>query len=266
MRNIFALLLLLLLLGVGWLIATTEGSGPHHFEGKCSECHLGKPRAELFVGSVDRLCLRCHQDEASRSHPSDFFPKRGLPDNFPLFNGRFTCVSCHYAHVLMEGRNQRKIQSVSYPFLLRYRQTGRAFCFQCHRPDNFRKRIDSHGTAIGVAHMEAKTPEVLQLLDKSSRDCLACHDGTISFNTDTGGASWEHARGIGLSHPVGILYTDGLRRSKYKYYPESSLPPELKLVNGRIECITCHDHYSKRKGLLVMDNTGSRMCLSCHEM
>ncbi len=257
---------LLLLMGVAWLVATSTHPSPHAFEGRCGECHLGTVRSSLFVGNIDRLCIRCHPENTKRSHPSNLLVARDLPEQFPKYQGKLTCVTCHFAHRLMGDSDESKARAEGNPYLLRYSRMGRAFCFQCHKQSSFDPQCTSHCTTIGVAHQNSADPQILKLLDRSSRDCLACHDGTISSNTDIGGASWEHAGGIGLSHPVGIPYSNSSRRGKQKYHPENSLPAELKLVNGRIECITCHDHYSKHKGLLVMDNRGSRMCLACHAM
>ncbi len=38
------------------------------------------------------------------------------------------------------------------------------------------------------------------------------------------------------------------------------------LINGKLECISCHDVHGERgqKNLLIMSNTKSRLCLTCH--
>lgn len=248
------------------IIATGSLGSSHHFDNQCGNCHLGMGDPSILVGDVDILCLRCHSDEASRSHPSNFKTARVLPSEFPLLRGKMTCVTCHYAHEAMGTDDQQKLAAAAYPYLLRFPEGGKRFCFQCHTSDGFGSDTSSHGTSLGIAHTSKISPELLSVLDRSSRDCLACHDGTISGVVDTGGASWEHARGIGLSHPIGVYYADAYRHNRGKYHPEASLPKALRLVDGKIECVTCHDHYSKLKGLLVMDNRGSRMCLSCHNL
>ena len=37
---------------------------------------------------------------------------------------------------------------------------------------------------------------------------------------------------------------------------------ELPLINGKIECVTCHDSHVKTKGLLRIN--GEELCTSCH--
>ncbi len=265
MRNWQWILLLVALACAGLLVALTHQSSGHDFEGRCSECHLGMADPTMLVRHVNTLCLRCHRNRTIRSHPSDFIPDRNLPSRFPLRDGRMVCTTCHRPHRKMQQKGPSDIEA-DYPFLLRFPETGRPFCVQCHGPDVFKSNRDSHATSYGVAHRANPDPAILELLDDSSRDCLACHDGTISSNVDKDGAQWNHGAGIGLSHPVGVDYREAYHRKPGKYHPPSQLPEALQLINGRVECITCHDHYSDLPGLLVMDNEGSRMCLSCHNL
>ncbi|HXG57533.1 MAG TPA: cytochrome c3 family protein [Thermoanaerobaculia bacterium] len=38
------------------------------------------------------------------------------------------------------------------------------------------------------------------------------------------------------------------------------------LVDGRIECTSCHNpHATETRSMLRIDNTGSRLCLACHD-
>ncbi len=264
--NRWSRLLIVLIIGCAvYLVATTERSSVHRFEGKCDDCHLGLADPGILVRHVDTLCMRCHRDRTVRSHPSNFLPGRQLPEHFPLRDGRMVCTTCHRPHRLMRIQDASLVDADN-PYLLRFPETGRKFCIQCHGPEAFRSDRDSHATSYGIAHRVRPDPAVLELLDDSSRDCLACHDGTISSNVDKDGAQWNHGSGIGLSHPVGMDYSDVVRRNPSKYHRSSQLPEALQLVNGRVECVTCHDHYSQLPELLVMDNEGSRMCLSCHNL
>ncbi len=242
--------------------------GVHDFEGKCSFCHLGEEQPEILTASPDYLCKSCHQGIGERSHPSDFFVKRQLPKKFPLLNGKMTCITCHYAHKAYASSDKRKVKAENYPYLLRYREAGRNFCMQCHKVDDICDNCESyHSTSFGIAHFKADSPEVLKVLDRSSRDCMSCHNGVIaSSGGDETSLAWSHSRGIGLSHPIGVDYAEVYRRQPKFYYPPSALPKEIRLINGKVECLTCHDHYSKIRGKLVMSNRKSRLCLSCHNL
>ncbi len=251
------------------IIAISYGvRGVHNFEGKCSFCHLGEKQPELLTASPDFLCKSCHQDVTERSHPSDFFVKRKINSRFPLMNGKMTCITCHYAHKAYGSENKAKRRAENYPYLLRYREAGKAFCMQCHKIDELCDECESyHSTSFGLAHTKVDSPEVLKILDRSSRDCMSCHNGVIaSSGGDEVSVVWNHTTGIGLSHPIGVNYELVYQKDPERYYPPSALPPEIRLINGKVECLTCHDHYSKIRGKLVMSNRKSRLCLSCHNL
>ncbi len=107
----------------------------------------------------------------------------------------------------------------------------------------------------------------------SSLICLGCHDGTVA--TSTIGSSHSMLAGVreGFSvpkdfvwrdHPIGIPYPTGNRR---EYRPIAFVEKtRVRLPQGRIECISCHDphHTSGLDDLLVMSNRRSALCLSCH--
>lgn len=70
------------------------------------------------------------------------------------------------------------------------------------------------------------------------------------------------------SHPIGIEYpADGYHGPLgAAYHPARQLDERIRLVDGRVECISCHSPYSDIEHQLVMPNHGSALCLSCHDM
>ena len=247
------------------LLAGLDPDHPHRFAGACNTCHLGLADPGMLIGDINLLCARCHQNRTTRSHPSGFTPTRELPGMFPTTGGRMVCVTCHLPHPPMGDSGAGPVGGGMNPYMLRYPEAGKRLCPQGHPAESFGAG-SSHTVSLGLAHRMEPDPEAVKLLDRSSVECLACHDGTVSSNVERGGASWNHAGGIGLSHPIGVVYQDAVRRPDSRLHPERSLPEALTLVNGQVECVTCHDHYSSVPGLLVMDNSGSRLCLSCHNL
>lgn len=247
------------------LRATLHQETAHRFEDQCHACHLGLSQPDMLIGDINVLCGRCHENRTTRSHPSGFRTGRQLPERFPTTDGRMVCVTCHFPHPAMGGKDSGPVLAGMNPYMLRFEEPGKPFCVQCHTAETI-EQGSSHAVSLGLAHRINPDPDAVKLLDRSSIECLACHDGTVSSNVEMGGASWSHARGIGLSHPVGISYEDVYREPGSRLHPERSLPDELTLVQGRVECVTCHDHYSGLPGLLVLDNTGSRLCLACHNL
>jgi len=113
----------------------------------------------------------------------------------------------------------------------------------------------------------------------ASKLCLSCHDGTIALGMTLNGQSvpslakmppGETNLGIDISydHPVSFLYDNALAtRNGQLAYP-SSLAKSVKLDKfGQLQCTSCHDAHDDAYGkFLVMDNTSSSLCVTCHNM
>ena len=49
------------------------------------------------------------------------------------------------------------------------------------------------------------------------------------------------------------------------YAPVGSLQGKgIRLFNGKLSCVSCHDLKNSTKYNLVMDNSSSALCFSCH--
>lgn len=128
-----------------------------------------------------------------------------------------------------------------------------------------------------------------------SKLCLSCHDGSVALNaygvfqnnptvggnnfaiTDlTNGSSFQIGAGGSLAnhHPVGFNY-DQVAAVDTGIYPSdtimngsSGLPISSFLWYGNIECVSCHSVHNKGNDgytFLWVDDTGSQLCLSCHD-
>jgi len=253
------------------LLWATLEKDPHDFTGKCNLCHVGLKNPTILTREPNYLCVNCHKDNVERSHPSDFIPPKKLPKQFPLFNGRMVCITCHFPHRkyknnLPEGSQTDFIQPG--PYLLRADSAGKVFCYTCHQGSFVSEAIDSHAISYKKAHTKPIDYSKKELIDDNSRECLSCHDGTLSTaaGTQVRGLSWEHNKNIGLSHPIGVDYESVYMNKSGEYVSPELLDPRIILVNGKIACETCHNHYSNIKKHLVMDNFKSRLCLACHNL
>lgn len=113
------------------------------------------------------------------------------------------------------------------------------------------------------------------IFNQGSRYCLGCHDGTLASNVISQdlnafrGAFQEIATGTlptDRGHPVGIDYRLAQLNSRGRLRDPSFIDPAVKLENGQVGCTTCHDSNSPIRGKLVIANTGSRLCFSCHNL
>lgn len=119
-----------------------------------------------------------------------------------------------------------------------------------------------------------------------SKACLSCHDGTIALNSFGGNTGTERIGdgadlGTDLSddHPICFVYDSGLATTDPALYdPTSRTVPALEgatvregmLVNDELHCTSCHDAHNARGDsaftsyMLLVDNAGSALCLTCH--
>ncbi|MHC4253531.1 MAG: cytochrome c3 family protein [Planctomycetota bacterium] len=111
--------------------------------------------------------------------------------------------------------------------------------------------------------------------------CLSCHDGTVALDA-FGGASGsalriDPARRIGpdlsRDHPVGFVYDSSLAAGDGELRDPATAESGLggtiaedMLVNGRLECSSCHDVHNRsgQPKLLIKSNAQSALCVTCH--
>ncbi len=245
------------------IILAISAGKKHDFKGKCPMCHVNTPvegaagQELIFADEIDRLCGQCHAINERMSHPIKIRPRKETPLAAHLDrNGEMTCATCHDVHKEDKAPDDPELSGLLWGHV-----RGRAFCSLCHSEETLGAAW-KHQTAIPYAHPYGKLVETSEgsLLDKFSAECLSCHDGTISKapQVEVRQGVWRH--GIGMSHPVGVGYP----RSGDFAYPES-LPKEVRLFDGKVGCLSCHEIYAEEKDMLVMNNKGSRLCLTCHK-
>ena len=69
-------------------------------------------------------------------------------------------------------------------------------------------------------------------------------------------------------HPVEIPYGQKLssHAENFGLKPTSRLDRRVRLFGSHMGCGSCHSTYSRNSRLLVIPNTGSRLCLTCHQV
>lgn len=158
-------------------------------------------------------------------------------------------------------------------------------CRPCHTPH--RANVDA-GHLWNHALSEAtwtihEGADLTSISDSASRLCLSCHDGTIavdSFGGATGTtmvADIDPDADLGTdlrsTHPIGIEYPTTATRYQQPDadgHIASDQTPEgqyLTLDDGRVQCTSCHYAHGSRATygmFLRVDNTGSRLCMTCH--
>ena len=116
----------------------------------------------------------------------------------------------------------------------------------------------------------------------SSRLCLSCHDGTVALgNVSSGAAEIQMQNGVTTmpagpnnlgtdlsgDHPISFVYDAALSARDPQINDPGTLPKTVRLdAQSRLQCTACHNPHDNQFGnFLVMDNTGSALCLTCHQ-
>lgn len=211
------------------------------------------------------------------NHPVNVVPSSTVevPADWPLgFGGTITCLTCH---------RRMPSQGGSSPFLRDFDEgaTDRlvaetdsvGFCVKCHGASTERSAASMHWMAVGVAHVKTERTHARRrtgLLDNDSRRCMGCHDG-VSANETANTTAWNRGPGsLGdrrRNHPVGVPYRDRSRqKSAIRLRPTSLLPAKVRLPDGQVSCVSCHDLYASGRHRLTVPIEGSALCFSCHDM
>jgi len=177
------------------------------------------------------------------------------PNGVGLVKGSLSnaCLYCHAPHGAMSSPTPLWNQKLSM-------QTY-----------NFYSSTTYHQIAIQLA------------LNSPSKLCLSCHDGTVAPGQTvafglipmTGNMKSTSVFGTDLksSHPFSLqtpLVDSPNVNVQLFGNPGQTADPKVRLINGTIECTTCHEPHFQNidKALplfLVRDSSNSQLCLACHD-
>jgi predicted CXXCH cytochrome family protein len=168
-------------------------------------------------------------------------------------------------------------------------------CNPCHAPHKTKtlpaplwdyKLTTQTYILYGKTHSSVMNEEVNDQPDGLSKICLSCHDGITASDVygSTAGKT-AHLFGKDLlgpapsnNHPISFVYDTALVTKVGDLYdPSTKLSGMIgstgtvntdMLFLNRMECASCHDVHNTKAvpetKLLVKDNAGSALCLTCH--
>lgn len=161
-------------------------------------------------------------------------------------------------------------------------------CGPCHTPHNALTTVPlwSHtntvaahtpypGNPAGTMDAVVGAPAGVSLV------CLSCHDGTVALDnfipvsTTTTMIAGTPLVGTDLSndHPISFTYNTALATADGELKDPSVALSGLggtiaadMLFTNQMECASCHDVHNTAglDPLMLMDNTNSELCLTCH--
>jgi predicted CXXCH cytochrome family protein len=172
--------------------------------------------------------------------------------------------------------------------------TNGQICVFCHTPHNAsatEKPLWNHTassasyTMYNSSWSSTMDGTVASSPSNYSKVCLSCHDNTVALDAYGGssGDATNHKIGnisgtksnlgtdLTNDHPISVTYNPtadaGLRATSYSVSALGTGKTIADMLKGgNVECVSCHDvHNEGNKGkMLLMANTGSALCITCH--
>ena len=93
------------------------------------------------------------------------------------------------------------------------------------------------------AQAQARPLEARDLrLHPIAQGCLQCHHGARASHVSvrTAGTPMPVRGSRTLNHPVGMTYDQSVSKNPHSYRPRAALHPDIRLVDGQVTCISCH--------------------------
>ncbi|MEN8222268.1 MAG: cytochrome c3 family protein [Acidobacteriota bacterium] len=165
-------------------------------------------------------------------------------------------------------------------------------CLPCHTPHNGSATVGTplwnhDETAGATTYTLYSGPGTLDATlgqpSGVSRLCMGCHDGTVALDSFGGTVGTDFLTvadpgflGTDLSndHPISFTYDTTLSTTDGELHDPATANSGLggtiaadMLFSGSMECSSCHDVHGVTgvSNLLIKANTGSALCLTCHD-
>ena len=89
---------------------------------------------------------------------------------------------------------------------------------------------------------EVQAMEEEASIDDLSEQCMRCHNGSHGkkIANKSAGTPMQFAGNKSANHPVGMNYRNHAANDPRSYKPLEALDKAIRLVNGKVACISCH--------------------------
>lgn len=250
-RSGIALGTLLLLLGLMYFGRfLPEGSAgleiEHpHTKVECQTCHTFGSKADTS-GSLltdNQNCQSCHFST--------------LDSHSPFHSSSTTrqCADCHSFHkpefVFVAGDTMT----------LEFAGKAGALCADCHKEDGLMPEVSAgHREAARLIHSQ----QSLAMAETPSEYCLACHSNESGGNNANENVKPAPRFHLSASHVFGQRVIAGSQQFGSAFRIPDELPSHLVLIDGKIECQTCHSMISDEVYQLSQ-TIEDGLCGGCHQ-
>lgn len=221
----------------------------------------GGGSATMVADTEQQVCIFCHTPH----HASSVNPLW----NKAVANGNFSAYAASFRLYTSSATLTATAKAAAFtadsPSLL---------CLSCHDGKTAMNVLHSASTGTDASGSYGAGTVYLDVTGATTMP----EQGTWDFFSSTYGPSnnlgmasdgSDPLRGDDLTndHPVGFSYTNAQAQSAGRLNNTASLDPSIRFfgTGNTLECSSCHNPHNKFfKPFLVMSNTGSALCLSCH--
>ena len=99
------------------------------------------------------------------------------------------------------------------------------------------------GVSTAATSLQQDRPGAVSTrVDSETLRCMQCHDGVSAGDVEitlpgaNSGVSGLHTG----KHPIGMNYRDYVRATPLEYQRHDGLNSNIRLVDGRVSCVSCH--------------------------
>ena len=247
---------------------------PHKTGVFCFLCHTKEPRQKdgplylKYDKDTVRLCKECHDNKRARAdnHPVDVVPSKErmikIPEDFPLSDGRVTCVTCHQIKCQGEKKNPLFLRGGPY-------RSRIEVCLLCHVKDQYKKdnphdQIAENGDIredrclfCHAVETDEKGEKKIGFKFKAPFRlyCIGCHP--VEVRRHPFGA--HHAGRYIESIWAGISME---QRTKISHNQSFKITPVS--LSGQVMCTSCHNPHDNRPGPKLRISDVNTSCRQCH--
>jgi len=169
---------------------------------------------------------------------------------------------------------------------------GLPACYYCHAPHSgiggttplWNQKLSNQNYTAYSSTTSPETGQAQPSAGSPSLLCLSCHDGSVApgqtqaYGSIAMSGSMKSSDILGAnlqgSHPTSMVMplkdSPDLATSITTAHQTMDQSHAIKLVNGNVECTTCHDPHQQSidtasPNFLVRDSSNGQMCLACHD-
>ncbi|KAA3632791.1 MAG: hypothetical protein DWP97_10455 [Calditrichaeota bacterium] len=213
----------------------------------CGNCHSmnSKISSTGEIPGRSATCQNCHDPLKSSANYFGF----SFHDD-PTRN----CTDCHSFH------KTDVIKAKESRFSLEFYDNSKMYnCVACHNKNSSPDQLSAgHQQASLLYHSDSLYTQKLS----ASENCLVCHGFNSTLNVKNSSSAKIPFINLHASHPNEVIvekgYKTGMRNIKV------NIDEKLKLLDNRIECLTCHNLSAGSNKLLAQFDSQKELCSGCH--